>query len=337
MTAGSERIDLILVTGFLGAGKTTLVNRLTGWLNNGALTNGDPLSEREPGVAASPSRPPVGLLINDFGRVVVDGALLRENNDDLQLFEVADGSIFCSCKTASFVAGLRMFARLRPERLIVEASGMSDPSGLSKILSENRLTDDFQVRRIICLVDATRFTKLYGTLTAVERQVAGADLIILNKSDLASAEELASLEQTLREINPAAVVERTTWADINPTLLRTDLSRELLGDVVSCSTPETRPAALQLVPAVVARERVQQTLLSLLPHAYRIKGWVRTTDRWWYVSDNAQTLEWSESEAPAQADAGLTVICAPEHAARIAELWRDSGIERPAGVRRTSA
>lgn len=322
---GEERVDLILVTGFLGAGKTTLVNRLTRSLVAGELSGAvHGADERD--------RPPVGLLINDFGRVVVDGALLRASDEDVQLFEVADGSIFCSCKTASFVAGLRMFARVRPRRLIMEASGMSDPSGLSRILADNGLADSFQVRRIICLVDPTRFAKLYGTLTAVERQVAGADLIILNKADLVTDDELERLEQTLRGINPDAVLERTTFADINPTLLRTDLSRELLGEVVSCSTPETRPAAMQLVPAAVPREELDHVLTLLLPHAYRIKGWVQTQEGSWYVSDNAEAIEWSESEVPSGISGGVTVICAPENAVQIADLWRESGVEQPAGA-----
>jgi G3E family GTPase len=273
-------------------------------------------------------RPPLGLLINDFGRVVVDSALIKEESADLQVFEVADGSIFCSCKTASFVAGLRMFARVRPQTLIVEASGMSDPSGLSKILSENRLADSYRVRRIVCLVDATRFPKLYGTLTAVERQVAGADLILINKTDLADAAALTALEQTLRAINSEAVIERTSYADINPTLLRTDLSRELLGDVVSCSTPETRPAAMQLVAGVHSREEIAAALSDLLPLAYRIKGWAASVEGWWYVSDNADQIEWKSTDSASVPAEGITVICAPEHAAEIAQLWRDSGVER---------
>jgi G3E family GTPase len=317
-------VDLILLTGFLGAGKTTLVNRLVERLN-GAPGEG-------PAAAAGERsrRPPVGVLINDFGRVVVDGELVRSHGaaDELELFEVADGSIFCSCKTASFVAGLRMFARLRPRTLIVEASGMSDPSGLSKILRDNRLQDDFVVRRIVCLVDPTRFPKLYGTLTAVERQVAGADLVLINKADVVPPAELDALEATVAEINPTAAIRRTTYADIDPSLVTAEGSRELMGDVVSCSTPETRPAALQFEPDALPRPELERFLAAAAELSYRIKGWVHVDGEWFFVSDNDSSVEFRPAAESHAAGAGFTVICAPEHAAHIAELWRGAASAR---------
>jgi G3E family GTPase len=314
-------IDLILITGFLGAGKTTLVNRVAETLTAGSR-------EADAG-GSTAARPPLGLLINDFGRVVVDGALVREqrSTDELEIFEVADGSIFCSCRTASFVAGLRMFARLRPKTLVVEASGMSDPSGLSKILAENQLASDYRIRRIICLVDAVRFPKLFGTLTAVERQVAGADIVLLNKEDLVDDPTLSAIEQQISVLNPQAIVERTSFAQLDPTLLRTDLSRELLGDVVSCSTPETRPAAMQLDPGIQRRAPIAAVLAEMLPLAYRIKGWVRADERWWYVSDNGDTIEWSPTDTPEPEHPGITLICEPEHVAALVEIWQESGVE----------
>jgi G3E family GTPase len=237
----------------------------------------------------------------------------------MEIYEVADGSIFCSCKTASFVAGLRMFARRRPKRLYVEASGMSDPSGLSKLLRENRLASEFVITDIVCLVDAARFGKLVGTLTAIERQVQSADLVLINKSDLVSGEELTSLEHQLSKINPAARIERVTHGRLSRSTLGEGRSRELTGDLVSCSTPETRPAALQF-DARVDRERLDRFVQSVLPLAYRIKGWVQS-DRWYYVSDNAGKLEWSELEPPSPEVSGLTVICPPAKVAEIADLW----------------
>ncbi|MFP4376344.1 MAG: GTP-binding protein [Spirochaetales bacterium] len=301
-------IELVLITGFLGAGKTTFLNSLL------MSTGADRLND---------GRPPLGLLINDFGRVVVDGALVEEqanSSEGMEIYEVADGSIFCSCKTASFVAGLRMFARRRPHRLYVEASGMSDPSGLSKLLRENRLASDYVITDIVCLVDATRFEKLIGTLTAIERQVLAADLILINKADLASQSALESLEQQLSAINPMARVERVSFGRIDTVALGGKKSLELTGDLVSCSTPETRPAALQLEHDLLDRSQLDAFAAQALPLAYRIKGWV-TVGRWYYLSDNAGALEWTEREPPNAEVAGLTVICPPGNVAAIADLW----------------
>ncbi|MFW6293490.1 MAG: GTP-binding protein, partial [Spirochaetota bacterium] len=192
-------IDLVLLTGFLGSGKTTLLNAI--------LTD-----HRD-------SR--TGILINEFGKVGVDGALVRhaDSHSGMTVYEVADGSIFCTCKSASFVAGLRMFARLpdgrRPERLIVEASGMSDPSGLSRLLRDNRLAGDYVVTSVACLVDAVRFVKVVHTLPAVRRQVEAADLVILNKIDLVDEEALTRVESQIAEINDQATVVRSSFGRID--------------------------------------------------------------------------------------------------------------------------
>ena len=212
-------IDLVLLTGFLGSGKTTLLNAI--------LT--DHRDAR------------TGILMNEFGKTGVDGALVRRADAEsgMTVYEVADGSIFCTCKSASFVAGLRMFARLpdakRPERLIVEASGMSDPSGLSRLLRDNRLAGDYVVTSVACLVDAVRFVKVVHTLPAVRRQVEAADLVVLNKVDLVTEDELARVESLIAEINNEATVARTSFGEIDEEKLWDGASRDLAGDLVSCS------------------------------------------------------------------------------------------------------
>jgi len=141
-------IDIILVTGFLGAGKTTFVNKLlAGNLGEGA-----------------------GLLVNNFSGVVVDDSL-SEKNEGLEIYQVSGGSLFCSCKTANFAIGLKSIGKFKPSRIIVEASGMSDPSRMDKLLADYRMAADFQLSRIVCLTDAVRTPKMLGTLTALRMQI----------------------------------------------------------------------------------------------------------------------------------------------------------------------
>lgn len=301
MAANSDnRIPVYLITGFLGAGKTTLVNHLlSGGLGEGA-----------------------GLLVNDFGDVVVDGGLIRTDSGEPEIFEVAGGSIFCSCKTANFALGLRMFAKMRPVRLFVEASGMSDPSGLDKLLSDYRLAADFVLVKVICLVDAVRTPMMMDNLPALSRQIEAADLILLNKSDLVDASAVSDIEKKIRSINTAAEIIPTVRADINADRLAGSSSSHRRGDIVSCDTPGSRPGTLQLEFDGIPKESVEAFLHDLLDATWRIKGWTRTGGEWWYVSDNAGSLEWVQDELPQGMTPGLTVMTPPGGDETIADAWR---------------
>lgn len=298
-----ERIDIILVTGFLGAGKTTLVNRL---LSGGFGKD-------------------AGLLVNDFGDVVVDGCLVTGSDDTeegVEIFEVAGGSIFCSCKTANFALGLRMFARLKPTRLIVEASGMSDPSGLDKLMAEYRLAADFRLARIVCLADAVRTPKMLDNLPALKRQIETADLVLINKADLVEEAELNRFEEIIRTINPKAEIKRTVRADIDPEILTGIVEDHQRGNIVSCDTPESRPGTLQLESEDIPKDALDAFLHDNLEATWRIKGWVKADDEWWYVSDNAGSLEWDLSPLPQGHIPGLTVITPPGGDQAVADAWR---------------
>ncbi len=304
-----QAIDLILLTGFLGSGKTTLVNHL--------------LTERW--------TESIGLLVNDFGTVNVDGALLRRRigsdvDGDVELFEVADGSIFCTCKSASFVMGLRMFARMegkrRPATLVVEASGMSDPSGLTRLLTDNSLDDEFRVARVVCMIDPHSFVRLKNTLTAIPLQVECADLIVINKVDKTDDESLDRLEREVRALNASADIQRTTYAKIDTARLLGAASLELRGDLVSCSTPESRPAAITVGGLDVTRAEVERFFSDTASRMWRVKGWLRIDGDWSFVTDNSGGITWRSDQPPTGVTSGVTVICAPEDAQAIADRWR---------------
>ncbi|MCK5249690.1 MAG: GTP-binding protein [Spirochaetaceae bacterium] len=302
-----ERIDIILITGFLGSGKTTLVNRLL----SGALGEG------------------AGLLVNDFGDVVVDGSLvkkfdIRESGPQtgLEIFEVAGGSIFCSCKTANFALGLRIFAKLKPNRLIVEASGISDPSGLDKLLTEYRLVADFRLARVVCMADAVRTPKMLGNLPALKRQIEAADMVLVNKCDLVEEDDLVSFEAVIRKLNSEAVIRRTIRADVDMDLPAGRGSGHRRGGIVSCDTPESRPGTLHLESEGIPRDALDAFLHDQLNATWRIKGWVKADEIWWYVSDNAGSIEWNKDELPAGMLPGLTVITPPGDDQAIADAWQ---------------
>ena len=301
-----ERIPVYLITGFLGAGKTTLVNRLlAGSLGRGA-----------------------GLLVNDFGDVVVDAGLLRRRSSPLDdpeapdIFEVAGGSIFCSCKTDNFALGLRTFANIRPARLFVEASGMSDPSGLDKILADYRLAADFRLARVICLADAVRTPRMMENLPALTLQIEAADVVLVNKCDLADEADITAFEERIRRLNPGAEVVRTIQAELSADDLAAPASAHRRGRIASCSTPSNRPSCLQFEAHGMSRSAVEAFLHDHLSETWRIKGWIQTADgAWWYVSDNAGSLEWTPDPLPDGMIEGLTVITPPGGDTAFSEAW----------------
>ena len=299
-------VDLVLLTGFLGTGKTTLLNRLLADLRDGET----------------------GVLVNDFGPVAVDGGRLAavDGAESLEIYEVKDGSIFCSCKSADFVLGLRMFARLKPRRLIVEASGLADPRGMRKILDDNRLSEAFTIALTACLVDPTASYKLRRALPVIDEQIGTADILVVNKQDLASAEELRLTSRLLDELNPEALRLTTSYGRIDPALL-TDRERaaRAAGLLEECRLPGEGPQALFFETGAVSRPRLSGFLEERKASLLRLKGWYSFPEEvgeWWYVSDNSGRLEWTREALPPGQSPGLVAICPAGAAERVADEWR---------------
>ena len=184
-----------LVVGFLGAGKTTLLRRLV----------------------RSPEGSGLAYVINEFSAVDVDAALV-EREGGLAL-AVAGGSIFCRCLVSAFVDVLRRVSEgvpardgtlVRPEGVVVEASGMADPRSMRRLLAESGLDARFHVAGVTAVVDPGTLMKLLLVLPNIRGQIESADLILLNKTDLHAPETVAAVRTKLASINPHAAVIRCT-------------------------------------------------------------------------------------------------------------------------------
>ena len=150
-----EQIELYLLSGFLGAGKTTLLRQL---------------------VREFP-RQRLGVLVNEFGGLGFDGTEFRTGG--IRLAEINGGSIFCACLKDGFVRTLKAFAEQPIDALLIENSGMADPSAMPRLLEGLRpyLKRDFLYRGNICLVDGLTFFDYADVLEPVRNQVACADAI----------------------------------------------------------------------------------------------------------------------------------------------------------------
>ncbi|SCB18348.1 CobW family GTP-binding protein [Cupriavidus alkaliphilus] len=176
-------IALVVVGGYLGAGKTTLLNRLL--------------------ATAQGCR--IAVLVNDFGSVNIDAALVRARSDDV--IELENGCICCSIGGRLAEALVAIAGRAqRPELLVIEASGVSDPQRIAQV---GLLDPAFRLNAVLVAVDATGVhdslrDPLVGDM--VRRQVMGASVVALTKADRAGAEAVARAGATAAGLAPHATV-----------------------------------------------------------------------------------------------------------------------------------
>ena len=187
MSERREPVVANLLTGFLGAGKTSLLNRLL----------------------SKPSLSDTAVLINEFGMVALDHLLVQSVNDNIVLLK--SGCICCSIRTDLKDAILSLFDRLRRGkvrpfgRIVIETTGLADPVPIVATLSvDPMLKYHFRIGNIIAVVDVPNGAHNIETYPESARQVAVADRIIISKSDLANHEAIDRLRDVLTRINPAA-------------------------------------------------------------------------------------------------------------------------------------
>ncbi len=263
-----KRIPTLLLTGFLGAGKTTLLNRLIAYYQSQRTV----------------------LLINEFGQVGIDGQLLDAGNYDL--VELNKGSLFCICVRTDFIAEVeRIATELRPELLIIEATGLADTSEMEKMLALPTLCSRIELRACLCLVDCQNFPKIKDFLNAPISQVKHADAILLNKIDLVSEEQRQQVEEAVLQISPTARIYQTTFAAVpldvfdairRPSSAEKDLPGDGRPDPVVSLTLEGR--------GVFTQSAWEQFRAMLQPQALRVKGFL-SLDRQVYHLD-ATAEQW---------------------------------------------
>ena len=188
----SNLTRVYLITGFLGSGKTTLLNRI---------------------IRLFPKDRKLTLLVNEFGEVGVDGTLLK--GEDIDIMEISKGSIFCVCVKTDFIKGLyELSTKVRPDVLLIESTGVANPSDLKKDLKLPIFNDRFQFLDQFCVIDAAHFLDAYGAYASIEKQIASSRVFIINKTDMASSHAIEKIKEVIRQFHPEPVFHETTYADI---------------------------------------------------------------------------------------------------------------------------
>lgn len=294
-------LPLALLAGFLGAGKTTF---LTSYAKR--------LAGRK-----------IVFLVNEFAATDVDSPLLAGCGE---VIGISGGSIFCRCKVTDFIRELSSIAARFPEAdgVVVEASGMADPSAARSLLDEAGLDRAFRYSGTVTLVDPGTLPKILDTLPAAEKQVAAADLVVVTKADLHDEAALLRCDALVRGINPAVRIIRAVRGACAVDPLRLDSQRWVDGVVAPCVDPLLVPIDVAC-PLPIALDILTAGLQALGDGLHRAKGFVRTAHGWAYVDWSAGRLT---VEAGREGPAGLALIVAPDHvdqARRCADTIRDGG------------
>jgi len=181
-----------LITGFLGSGKTTFLNRI---------------------LEAFPKDKKLTLLVNEFGEIGVDGTLVE--GDEIDMMEISKGSIFCVCVKTDFIKGLyELNSKVQPDVLLIESTGVANPSDLKKDLKLSIFNDRFHFMEQFCVIDAVHFMDAYRVYASLEKQVASSSVFIINKTDLASPETIEETKKVIGQFHPAPLFFDTTYAEI---------------------------------------------------------------------------------------------------------------------------
>lgn len=184
--AKPDKIPVTILTGYLGAGKTTLLNRI--------------LTEKH--------NQKVAVIVNEFGEVGIDNQLVV--GEDEEILEMNNGCICCTVR-GDLIRILRTLTfsmeegNVQFDRVVIETTGLADPAPVAQtFFMDDLLKQKFQVDSIITVVDSKHVTKHFDEKDEVQEQIAFADVLILNKTDLVSEEELQKLENRISKMNPVA-------------------------------------------------------------------------------------------------------------------------------------
>ncbi|WP_122466729.1 CobW family GTP-binding protein [Brevundimonas lutea] len=192
----TDKIPVTVLTGYLGAGKTTLLNRI--------------LTEDHGKRYA--------VIVNEFGEIGIDNDLVVGADEDV--FEMNNGCVCCTVRGDLIRVVSGLMKRQRPgqpafDAIIVETTGLADPGPVAQtFFVDADVQAKTQLDSVTALVDARHVMARLDDSKEAREQVAFADRIILNKTDLASEDELATVERRLRGLNPLAPITRAVRADV---------------------------------------------------------------------------------------------------------------------------
>ncbi|MFN4169406.1 MAG: CobW family GTP-binding protein [Pannonibacter phragmitetus] len=192
-STASKQIPVTVLTGYLGAGKTTLLNRI--------------LSENHGQKYA--------VIVNEFGEIGIDNDLLVESDEEI--FEMNNGCICCTVR-GDLIRTVQNLMKRRGsfDAIIVETTGVADPAPVAQtFFMDDDVRAASRLDAVVTVVDARHVLQRLADTSEAEDQIAFADVVLINKTDLVTPEELAAVEARIHKINPYAVRHKTERCSID--------------------------------------------------------------------------------------------------------------------------
>ncbi|NBB79460.1 MAG: hypothetical protein GVY36_08450 [Verrucomicrobia bacterium] len=285
-------IPVILVTGFLGSGKTTFLRRL---------------AETHPHWR-------MVFLVNEFADLSVDGPTLAETGTATH--SVVGGSLFCECKAGDFLRIMReeVLALHRQHALdavLIETSGTADPDAIGQLMLDHGLGQDFELRSIISIVAPKRFLQMLEHLPVIQSQIDSSDLVIINKTDTLEVSAIEAVQHAIRIRNPDTKIVPAEHCRID-FILSQQLGNLPQGKLSTC---EANPFSTIEVrwPRTRGLDQARAFFAALPEEILRIKGQIQTPEGNWSLERTVDTLQIEAAEKPGLES--LVLIAHDDHAA----------------------
>ena len=256
--AHGQRIPVTIIGGFLGAGKTTLLNYL--------LQNADRR---------------FGVIINEFGQTGIDGALVEKLEQD-RVTELSNGCLCCFGRDDLVDSLLALAAHpTPPEHVLIELSGVADPVPVAQTVLDPYVREVFNLDNIVAVADAGNLERTVRDCPEGAVQLAYATSIVLNKCDLASAEQRETARRIIAKLNPLASCSETSAGHVDAAAL---LNQRLLSE--AWQLPEEAAQHSPGLQSVTLRSAsplqrqafnrfVEQWIVAKPEQVYRAKGFLQ--------------------------------------------------------------
>lgn len=307
-----EKKELYVLTGFLGAGKTSFLLNIL-----------DNIKDKK-----------IGIIQNEFGKINVDGEIVRRNG--IEMTEISRGSIFCSCLKLSFVQALAEMSKKDLDYVFVESSGLADPSNIEEILNAVKIIvgDSYIFKGVICLIDGVNFPNQVKDVETVDRQLAHCNLAVINKVDLLDLSELEEVKNIVRGVNPICMISTASYGKIDLSFLSEDLTLLKWAEFEdSLNTVDNKPKTISLETGeILSKEILTKFLKKVLPDCYRIKGFFKLEDGWQQVDVVEELIDYKLTSEHEISELVFLSKTGPQIIRTIDKAWKEI-VDKPMKLR----
>ncbi|HJX37390.1 MAG TPA: GTP-binding protein [Anaerolineae bacterium] len=248
-------LEIVLIGGFLGSGKTTLLKRLLDW------------------EIAQGSKPIV--IMNEFGELDIDSRLI--DSGQIEIRRLSGGCICCDMRLA-LTNTLEDLAQKSPgAHVYLETTGVADPAGVLEAIAPVAMKGRIVIKKVMLVYDASLGEALQEDQYTAQRQLLMADVILINRCDTVSPDEVETAVKQATQLKPDVPLYRTAYCDVDPAELLTGDSAAEYPAASPPSTDNYRSLAF-VVDKPLGRNCLEGWLSSLPSDVLRVKGFVRLAD-----------------------------------------------------------